>query len=324
MASDETMTIITSSSSMQEEEDTQYEVDDMVDYPPHHHHLHHLSHPHNLSRLSMCSSNIKVSISSPSSAVYDQESDRDLTSSADYGFGEDVVVHDGDGGVVGTYMSRLSIEGSDNDGDEEFSDEEGDKGRRRRMTISSVFSSDSDKENGCVSLPATPPRRRSRRSTGLAAGLKGYASENELQPEKGNKMKSRNSRGRVVRERWVEKCWEKKRHSNNDNNMDDQEMGECLVITRPKGGRKSLCMDKDEVKACEDLGFELEHGRVFEIPSRISISAGDSTIDTSSGGNSPIASWRISSPGDDPRDVKARLKVWAQAVALASTSRSFS
>lgn len=25
--------------------------------------------------------------------------------------------------------------------------------------------------------------------------------------------------------------------------------------------------------------------------------------------------------GDDPRDVKARLKVWAQAVALVSTSR---
>ncbi|MCL7035887.1 hypothetical protein MKW94_016847 [Papaver nudicaule] len=314
---------------MQEEEDTQYQVDDMVDLPSHHHHhLQHLNHPHNLSRLSMCSSNsTKVSISPPSSAVYDQdEGDHEITSSADYGFREDLV-NDGHGGVVGTYMSRLSIEDSDNDGDEEFSDEEGgNKGRRRRMTISSVFSSDSDKENGCVSLPATPNRRRSRRSTGLAAGLKDYASENELQPEKGNKMKLKNSRRRIVRERWVEKCWEKKKYNNHNSmiHMDnDQEMGECLVITRPKGGRKSLCMDKDEVKACEDLGFELEHGRVFEIPSRISISAGGSTIDTSSGGNSPIASWRISSPGDDPRDVKARLKVWAQAVALASTSRSF-
>ncbi|MCL7022872.1 hypothetical protein MKW94_013956 [Papaver nudicaule] len=155
----------------------------------------------------MCSSNTKVSISSPSSAVYDQdEGDHEITSSTDYGFREDLV----NDGVVGTYMSRLSIEGSDNDGDEEFSDEEGgNKGRRRRrMTISSAFSSDSDKENGCVSLPATSNRRRSRRSTGLAAGLKDYASENELQPEKGNKMKSKNSTRRIVRERWVEKCWD--------------------------------------------------------------------------------------------------------------------
>ncbi|KAJ0093213.1 hypothetical protein Patl1_26300 [Pistacia atlantica] len=30
---------------------------------------------------------------------------------------------------------------------------------------------------------------------------------------------------------------------------------------------------------------------------------------------SPIANWKISSPGDHPEDVKARLKYWAQAVA---------
>lgn len=78
-------------------------------------------------------------------------------------------------------------------------------------------------------------------------------------------------------------------------------------------------MDLEEVKACRDLGFELEHERMVEVPSRLSING--SPLDTSSGGNSPIANWRISSPGDDPRDVKARLKVWAQAVAIASTSR---
>ncbi|GMP54812.1 hypothetical protein CsSME_00019853 [Camellia sinensis var. sinensis] len=96
-----------------------------------------------------------------------------------------------------------------------------------------------------------------------------------------------------------------------------------VVITRPKGGRRSLCMDLDEVKACRDLGFELEHERTsLEImPTRLSVSVAGSPLDTSSGGNSPISNWRISSPGDDPRDVKARLKVWAQAVALASTSR---
>ncbi|CAL1365990.1 unnamed protein product [Linum trigynum] len=31
--------------------------------------------------------------------------------------------------------------------------------------------------------------------------------------------------------------------------------------------------------------------------------------------SSPIANWKISSPGDHPEDVKARLKYWAQAVA---------
>ncbi|MFQ6661028.1 hypothetical protein Gotur_029325 [Gossypium turneri] len=64
-----------------------------------------------------------------------------------------------------------------------------------------------------------------------------------------------------------------------------------------------------EVKACRVLGFKLE------MPSRFS-----SFDVTSSDGTSPITNWRISGPGDDPRDVKARLKVWAQAVALASAS----
>jgi hypothetical protein len=69
-----------------------------------------------------------------------------------------------------------------------------------------------------------------------------------------------------------------------------------VVITRPKGGRRSLCMDLEEVKACRDLGFELEHERMLELPSsRVSLSG--STLDTSSGGDSPIANWRISSPG---------------------------
>ncbi|KAK8639635.1 hypothetical protein V6N13_138008 [Hibiscus sabdariffa] len=84
-----------------------------------------------------------------------------------------------------------------------------------------------------------------------------------------------------------------------------------VVITRPRGGRRSMCMDMEEVKACRDLGFELE----------MPLSTPFSSLDNaSSGGNSPISNWLISGPGDDPRDVKARLKVWAQAVARASTS----
>ncbi|CAH8367356.1 unnamed protein product [Eruca vesicaria subsp. sativa] len=92
--------------------------------------------------------------------------------------------------------------------------------------------------------------------------------------------------------------------------------GELTVLTKVKGGKKSMKMGYEEVKACRDLGFDLE------VPGRVSVSAGSNReTQTSSGGNSPIANWRISSPGDDPKEVKARLKMWAQAVALASVSR---
>ncbi|XP_042476335.1 uncharacterized protein LOC122058022 [Macadamia integrifolia] len=142
--------------------------------------------------------------------------------------------------------------------------------------------------------------------------------------------------------RWglgLERAWDEKKNNHHhkygkvkaeeEEEEEEEEGSECVVITRPKGGGRSLCMDLEEVKACRDLGFELDHERMMMVdtpstPGRISISVPSaSTIDfdTSSGGNSPIANWRISSPGDDPRDVKARLKVWAQAVALASTSR---
>ncbi|KAH1107094.1 hypothetical protein J1N35_010862 [Gossypium stocksii] len=84
----------------------------------------------------------------------------------------------------------------------------------------------------------------------------------------------------------------------NGNSFSGESEGEVVVITRPKGGKRSLCMDIEEVKACRDLGFELE------MPSRFS-----SFDATSSDGTSPITNWRISGPGDDPRYVKARLKV---------------
>ncbi|KAG8663654.1 hypothetical protein MANES_01G235900v8 [Manihot esculenta] len=215
--------------------------------------------------------------------------------------------------------SGLSFESFD--ADEELSDDEEGIGMLD-------LSSDSDKEVGCYSLPATPPRRRNR--GGLVkkqlVGVKEYASENEAR--KGKMRKIMGSR-RAVREILVDGDNESKKkdegagmgnyygHCNSFSG--ESEGGGLVVITRPKGGRRSLCMDYEEVKACRDLGFELEHERMLEMPSRVSLSG--STLETSSGGNSPIANWRISSPGDDPREVKARLKVWAQAVALASTSR---
>ncbi|GMJ09258.1 hypothetical protein like AT3G62070 [Hibiscus trionum] len=204
------------------------------------------------------------------------------------------------------------------------------------------LSSDSDKEPGCYSLPATPPRRRNFTGVALARQLMGvvkdYASENEgLKGGVGRPKGRKNLRRRIIRERCAdmegENGGEKKDgdfmvgYSNYSGSFSGESEGGSagvVVITRPKGGKRSLCMDLEEVKACRDLGFELEHELMLEMHSATAgpVSLSSSTIDTaSSGGDSPIANWRISSPGDDPRDVKARLKVWAQAVALASSSR---
>ncbi|TYG93579.1 hypothetical protein E1A91_A11G117000v1 [Gossypium mustelinum] len=284
MASDESMTVV---SSMPEDE-----LDDIDVGFDHDHH----PHPHNLSRLSMCTS-----------SMYEDEDDDDR---------------------MGMYMSRLSMESFDADVEEEFFSKE-----------LLELSSDSDKEPGCYSLPASPPRRNPTRglSQQLMEVVKDYASENEaLKGGYGRPKGSKNLRKRrVIRERWAGK---ESKNSGKKKDMDfmvgysyysgsfsgESEAGSAgvVVITRPKGGKRSLCMDLEEVKACRDLGFELEHELMLEMPSASRVSLSGSTLDTtSSGGNSPIANWRISSPGDDPRDVKARLKVWAQAVALASSSR---
>lgn len=317
MASDESMTV---HSSMQEDD---YE-DDSCDGYDHDQH----PHPINLSRLSVCTS----------SSVYgNDEDDED---------GKSFRAAHGDDEGMRMFMSRLSIESFD--ADEEFSD--GKEGKERTVLLS-----DSDDEPACYSLPATPPRLRS--GCGLLnlshhqqlLGFKEYASENEAQKGALLRNKTRSSarrRRRTIREKWLfeKSIWDDYDSNKSKNNMmstgtevvsgnsnchsvsgeSDQGGGSTggsglMVITRPKGGRRSLCMDLDEVKACKDLGFELEHERMLEMPSGLSVSG--STLDTSSGGTSPIANWRISSPGDDPRDVKARLKVWAQAVALVSASR---
>jgi len=306
MASDETMAIHPST----QEDDYEDDIYDGYDHDQH-------THPLNLSRLSVCTSG---------SMYGNDEDDEDVNNG------------------MRMFMSRLSIESFDADG--EFSDEK--EGKERTGLLS-----DSDDEPGCHSLPATPQRRRNRcgllnlnLNLNQLIGVKEYSSENEAQKGVlvGKRMRNNERRRRrMIRERsiWENSSWDNFDYNKSKSNMmgtatdinchsgvsgeSDQGGGVSsggaglMVITRPKGGRRSLCMDLDEVKACRDLGFELEHERMLEMPSRISVSG--STLDTSSGGNSPIANWRISSPGDDPRDVKARLKVWAQAVAIASTSR---
>lgn len=290
MASDETMTII---SSVHEDDET----DDGFDHSDHR--LRGIS----LSRLSIC------------------------TTEDDYGDGDE---QDDDG--MRMYMSTLSIETFD--ADLEFLD--GNELGKELSALEMELNSDSDEEQvGCYSLPVTPPWRRNRSGMleqQLLGVEKDYASENEILGQKLGKIEGRRRRRRIGREsrtqngvvggggeRGEADFGAGYRNYSGSFSGDGEGGGGVVMISRPKGGSRSLCMDLEEVKACRDLGFELEHERMLEIPSRISVSA--STLDTSSGGNSPIANWRISSPGDDPRDVKARLKVWAQAVALASASR---
>lgn len=142
-----------------------------------------------------------------------------------------------------------------------------------------VRESDSDKETrGFYSLPVTPSRRRKK----LTVSGELIANESNRDGSKCN----------LRRQRRVSK--EKKKKGVN---------GECYggggealtVLTRAKGGERSMRMGLEEVKACRDLGFELE----VPVPGRISVSTGSNfDTQTSSGGNSPIATWRISSPGN--------------------------
>ncbi|KAJ9558824.1 hypothetical protein OSB04_013438 [Centaurea solstitialis] len=94
--------------------------------------------------------------------------------------------------------------------------------------------------------------------------------------------------------------------------------------------------DLEELKGCLDLGFGFSYDEIPELCNTLpalelcySMSqkflddhqkspespASASSESSSSPASGATANWKISSPGDDPEDVKARLKYWAQAVA---------
>ncbi|XP_076882902.1 uncharacterized protein LOC143531506 [Bidens hawaiensis] len=97
--------------------------------------------------------------------------------------------------------------------------------------------------------------------------------------------------------------------------------------------------DLDELKGCFELGFRFSYDEIPELCNTLpalelcySMSqkfldeqhkspdtplslAEESVNETASPPPAPVASWKISSPGDHPEEVKARLKYWAQAVA---------
>ncbi|KAL8204664.1 hypothetical protein R6Q57_010287 [Mikania cordata] len=87
--------------------------------------------------------------------------------------------------------------------------------------------------------------------------------------------------------------------------------------------------DLEELKGCLDLGFGFSYDEIPELCNTLPalelcysmnqkfLEEQQKSPETVSELPSPPskANWKISTPGDDPEDVKARLKFWAQAVA---------
>ncbi|XP_076884039.1 uncharacterized protein LOC143533038 [Bidens hawaiensis] len=94
--------------------------------------------------------------------------------------------------------------------------------------------------------------------------------------------------------------------------------------------------DLDELKGCLDLGFGFSYNEIPELCNTLpalelcysmsqkfldehhkspEMSPSSPVADEPISSPPPIANWKISSTGDRPEDVKARLKYWAQAVA---------
>ncbi|CAM6011950.1 unnamed protein product [Sphagnum balticum] len=136
----------------------------------------------------------------------------------------------------------------------------------------------------------------------------------------------------------IKQTWEKQRRDS---------MRRTTTSTTTRSRTRSLTdEDMDELRGCIDLGFGFSNdeedlelcntlpalelcyaitrqyndvtGRSSSSP--ISTSGSSSSLDRCSSGSSlqsfPLeSSWRISSPGDHPSQVKTRLRHWAQAVA---------
>lgn len=302
MASDESSTIL-QSFSMQ---DNEHEFDDEGEYN------YRPGHPHNFSEMSMCTNNSTVN-------GFDDDADS-------IGRGNYFHLDDGYSDTISMHMSQLSMEFhyGDAGGHEDFSDDE----RECREISSRGVSSDSDLESlgDCHLSPATPPRPQwGNQSADLDQVL-------QLQQEKHKEYYTSKNKAKMMMMMNTmrgDRCRLERATSFRDPNkkkivVDDEAMidssseggsgdldGRSVVIkTRPRGGGRSLCMDLEEVKACRDLGFDLEHEHCTTLHSSsasvvimptttttsLSISE-NSTLHTSSGTNSHITKWRISSPG---------------------------
>eukprot|EP00252_Welwitschia_mirabilis_P027449 TRINITY_DN9414_c0_g1_i1.p1 TRINITY_DN9414_c0_g1~~TRINITY_DN9414_c0_g1_i1.p1 ORF type:complete len:314 (-),score=83.93 TRINITY_DN9414_c0_g1_i1:634-1575(-) len=148
-----------------------------------------------------------------------------------------------------------------------------------------------------------------------------------------------------------EKAWRKKRDQilqSEESNQSDLQSSAGEEPRTPRVKDLELTnVDLDELKGCLDLGFGFTYDEIPELSQTLPAlelcyamgqqiqddehankssptnnssptSSPEAHADSSiSDGcvQSPTAHWKISNPGDHPQDVKARLKVWAQAVA---------
>ena len=253
----------------------------------------------------------------------------------------------GGAGELRRRVSRFAVDGSSGSG--------GSRGvlSRRQEVVDAGVQDRRRHDGGCEGARTLPPPHA---WLAVEDTKKSFGSDNEeqwarllqrgsAQAEAAQPRRSSFSvvrRERAAREAWLDRAWEMKKswHERNGG-APDADTPVVVVVGKQAGGSSSPCasssphhhhssasvaMDMEEVRACRDLGLELPSDGTVEIQC-YGLSAGSSPTHShaSSGAESPstAGSCSISSPsaGENPVDVKARLKVWAQAVALASTTR---
>ncbi|MCO5602470.1 hypothetical protein L7F22_056602 [Adiantum nelumboides] len=155
-----------------------------------------------------------------------------------------------------------------------------------------------------------------------------------------------------IRESLLAEAWERKRglmlseelaSSKENAFVGDRSSSDCgksveanvqgLCHERRRSPARSLTDDDfEELRGCIDLGFRFDQRAIpdlcetlpaLEVYCAVSQSLQESSIlnspvkqsHTRCSSPSPTPSWKVSSPGDDPKDVKDKLRHWAQAVA---------
>ncbi|KAJ6806489.1 uncharacterized protein M6B38_174760 [Iris pallida] len=163
------------------------------------------------------------------------------------------------------------------------------------------------------------PTKKKKKSQKLAQQRRGFDVEDSWPKKKGA-----GGAGRVTLEGYVEPA----DGAGSDHGGSDS--GGDLV------GRTRSLTDEDleELKGCLDLGFGFSYDEIPELCStlpalELCYSMSQRFLDeqqqqqrspppdpsAADAPAAPVANWKFSSPGDDPEEVKARLKYWAQAVA---------
>lgn len=153
----------------------------------------------------------------------------------------------------------------------------------------------------------------------------------EKGPWKDPWVKEKKKKGHVFLEGYVESRDEGEELQHQQEQRQEQG-GPLKTVARTKSLTDE---DLDELKGCLDLGFGFSYQEIPELCNTLPAlelcysmsqrfledqnrSPEPSTATAtccSSPLPSPVANWKISSPGDDPDEVKARLKFWAQTVA---------